>query len=106
MIGIYGLRVVIHFIGKSVCFYLREEDYPTLKNFLNKVSKDLYYGQIIAISIEAYLEFLWMGYLAFKYSGFKTNGDIISFTLGVVLESIALFLLPMAFFYTISMEKM
>ena len=106
MIGIYGLRVMIHFVGKSICFYLREEDYPTIKKFLNKVSKDLYYGQIIAISIEAYLEFLWMGYLALKYSGFKTDGDILSFILGVVLESIALFLLPMAFFYTISMEKM
>jgi hypothetical protein len=75
MIGIYGLRVIIHFVGKFVCFYLREEDYPKLKNFLNKVSKDLYYGQIIAISIEAYLEFLWMGYLALNYSGFKNNGD-------------------------------
>ena len=44
MIGIYGLRLVINFVGKFVCFYLREEDYPTLRNFLNKVSKDLYYG--------------------------------------------------------------
>jgi hypothetical protein len=35
MIGIYGLRVIIHILGKSVCFYLREEDYPRLKNFLN-----------------------------------------------------------------------
>ena len=99
MIGIYGLRVVIHFIGKSVCFYLREEDYPRLKNFLNKVSKDLYYGQIIAISIEAYLEFLWMGYLALNYSGFTNNGDILSVLLGAVLEIIALVLLPMSFFY-------
>ena len=99
MIGIYGLRVMIHFIGKSVCFYLREEDYPRLKNFLNKVSKDLYYGQIIAISIEAYLEFLWMGYLALNYSGFKNNGDIVSVILGAVLEIIALVLLPMSFFY-------
>ena len=99
MIGIYGLRVVIHFIGKSICFYLREEGYPTIKKFLNKVSKDLYYGQIIAISIEAYLEFLWMGYLALNYSGFKNNGDIISVFLGAVLEIIALGLLPMSFFY-------
>ena len=73
---------------------------------MNNFSKELYYGQIIVISIEAYLEFLWMGYLALKYTGFKTNGDILSFTLGVALESIALFFLPMAFFYTISMEKM
>ena len=99
MIGIYGLRVMIHFLGKSLCFYLREEDYPTLKKFLNKISKDLYYGQIIAISIEAYLEFLWMGYLALNYSGFKNNGDIISVFLGAVLEIIALGLLPMSFFY-------
>ena len=99
MIGIYGLRVMIHFIGKSVCFYLREEDYPRLKNFLNKVSKDLYYGQIIAISIEAYLEFLWMGYLALNYSGLNNNGDILSVLLGAVLEIIALGLLPMSFFY-------
>ena len=102
MIGIYGLRVMIHFIGKSVCFYLREEDYPRLKNFLNKVSKDLYYGQIIAISIEAYLEFLWMGYLALNYSGFKNNGDILSVILGAVLEIIALVFLPMSFFYMIA----
>ena len=99
MIGIYGLRVIIHFLGKFVCFYLREEDYPRLKNFLNKVSKDLYYGQIIAISIEAYLEFLWMGYLALKYSGFNNNGDILSVLLGAALEIIALVLLPMSFFY-------
>jgi hypothetical protein len=99
MIGIYGLRVMIHFLGKSLCFYLREEDYPTLKKFLNKISKDLYYGQIIAISIEAYLEFLWMGYLALNYSGFKNNGDILSVLLGAVLEMIALVLLPMSFFY-------
>ena len=38
MIGIYGLRVTIHFVGKFVFFYFREEDYPRLKNFLNKVS--------------------------------------------------------------------
>ena len=106
MIGIYGLRVMIHFLGKSLCFYLREEDYPTLKNFLNKVSKDLYYGQIIAISIEAYLEFLWMGYLALNYSGFKNNGDILSVLLGAVLEIIALVLLPMSFFYMFAQEKM
>ena len=99
MIGIYGLRVMIHFLGKSLCFYLREEDYPTLKKFLNKISKDLYYGQIIAISIEAYLEFLWMGYLALNYSGFKNNGDILSVLLGAVLEIIALVLLPMSLFY-------
>jgi hypothetical protein len=102
MIGIYGLRLVIHFVGKFVCFYLREEEYPTLKKFLNKVSKDLYYGQIIAISIEAYLEFLWMGYLALKYSGFKNNGDILSVLLGAALEIIALVLLPMSFFYMIA----
>ncbi len=102
MIGIYGLRVMVHFIGKSVCSYLREEDYPTLKNFLNKVSKDLYYGQIIAISIEAYFEFLWMGYLALNYSGFKNNGDILSVLLGAVLEIIALVLLPMSFFHMIA----
>ena len=99
MIGIYGLRVTVHFVGKFVSFYFREEDYPRLKNFLNKVSKDLYYGQIIAISIEAYLEFLWMGFLALKYSGFKNNGDILSVLLGAVLEIIALVLLPMSFFY-------
>jgi hypothetical protein len=99
MIGIYGLRVMIHFVGKFLCFYLREENYPTLKKFLNKVSKDLYYGQIIAISIEAYLEFLWMGYLALNYSGLKNNGDILSVLLGAALEIIALVLLPMSFFY-------
>ena len=106
MIGIYGLRVIIHLSGKFFLVFLKQENYPRLTKFLNLISKELYYGQIIAISLEAYLEFLWMGYLALKYSGFKTNGDILSFTLGVVLESIALFLLPMAFFYTISMEKM
>ena len=74
--------------------------------FLNKVSKDLYYGQIIAISIEAYLEFLWMGYLALNYSGFKNNGDILSVLLGAVLEIIALVLLPMSFFYMFAQEKM
>ena len=102
MIGIYGLRVIIHFIGKFIFFYFWEEDYPRIKNFLNKVSKDLYYGQIITLSLEAYLEFLWMGYLALKYSGFKNDGDILSFILGVVLELIALLLLPMSFFYTIA----
>ena len=105
LIGIYGLRVFIHLSGKLFLVFLNEKNYPRFARFLNDFSKKLYYGQIIVISIEAYLEFLWMGYLAFKYSGFKTNGDILSFTLGVFLESIALFLLPMAFFYTISMEK-
>ena len=70
MIGIYGLRVIIHLIGKIVLFYLKEENYPRLAKFLNFISKELYYGQIIALSLEAYLEFLWMGYLALKYSGF------------------------------------
>ena len=51
------------------------------------------------MSIEAYLEFLWMGYLARKYSGFKNNGDIISVLLGAALEIIALVFLPMSFFY-------
>ena len=51
------------------------------------------------MSIEAYLEFLWMGYLALKYSGFKNNGDILSVLLGFALEIIALVLLPMSFFY-------
>ena len=106
IIGIYGLRVIIHLSGKLFLLFLKEENYPRLTRFLNNFSKELYYGQIIVISIEAYLEFLWMGYLALKYTGFKTDGDILSFTLGVALESIALFFLPMAFFYTISMEKM
>ena len=47
-----------------------------------------------------------MGYLALKYSGFKTDGDILSFILGIALESIALFFLPMSFFYMITKEKM
>ncbi len=47
-----------------------------------------------------------MGFLALKYSGFKADGDIISFMLGITLESVALFFLPMSFFYTISIEKM
>ena len=38
MIGIYGLRVAVHFLGKFISFYFREEDYPRFKKFLNKVS--------------------------------------------------------------------
>lgn len=102
MIGIYALKVIIHFFGKFLFFYLREDKFPRLKKFLNKVSKDLYFGQIIAICIEGYLGFLWMGYLALKYSGFKNNGDIISFILGFVLEFISLVLLPMSFFYILT----
>ena len=106
IIGIYGLRVIIHLSGKLFLLFLKEENYPRLARFLNYFSKELYYGQIIVISIEAYLEFLWMGYLALKYSGFKTDGDILSFILGIALESIALFLLPISFFYMITKEKM
>ena len=99
LIGIYGLRVFIHLSGKLFLVFLKEKNYPRFTKFLNKFSKKLYYGQIIVISIEAYLEFLWMGYLALNYSGFKNNGDIISVFLGAVLEIIALGLLPMSFFY-------
>ena len=106
MIGIYALRVIVHLSGKFFLLVLKQENYPRLTKFLNLISKELYYGQIIAISLEAYLEFLWMGYLALKYSGFKANGDILSFILGLALESIALFFLPMSFFYMISKEKM
>lgn len=105
MIGIYVSRVIVHFIGKFLFFYLKQENYPRFKKFMNKVSKNLYFGQIIAISIEAYLEFLWMGYLGLKYSGFKNDGDKVSFILSLLLEFISLVLLPISFFNLLFKKK-
>ena len=106
IIGIYLLRVILHIFGKFVCLFLKMENWLRLSKFLKIISDNLYFGNIISISLEAYLEFIWMGYIAIIYSGFQKNGDIISFMLGVSFEIVALILLPILFFINISQKKL
>ena len=62
----------------------------------------LIYGEIIAIGVETYFEFLISGYLAPTADILTTNGEIISTILGWTVLIIALFLLPITLLWILS----
>ena len=70
IIGIYLLRIIMHIFGKIVNLCLNTKNRLIISKFLKIVSYNLYFGTVISISLEAYLEFIWIGYITIIYSGF------------------------------------
>ena len=98
---IYLIRVIFYFfVSLYVRFTKRGADYQ--KNLKEK----LFYGEILAILLEAYFEFLISGYLQMKAPLDTSDGEYV----GIVTAGIALFLIlvmvPMAFVYILTRKSL
>lgn len=69
------------------------------KSKLRKWKEKLFFGDIITLVLEAYLEFLISGRYAVLELNATSDGEIVSFWIGVVCLVMNLVLMPMAFFY-------
>ena len=86
------------YLLRALCYY------PAVKWYAKRMKKDdaysqelgnsLFYGEIITISVESYIELLIAGYLNSKYQLNSTMGERFSVWISFICIAICLFVLP------------
>mmetsp|Transcript_23187 Transcript_23187/g.35886 ORF Transcript_23187/g.35886 Transcript_23187/m.35886 type:complete len:134 (+) Transcript_23187:3022-3423(+) len=94
---IYTLRVAFFLLlcASSFCTNRFQEKRRSL-------SQTLFFGEILAILIEAYFEFLLSGYLQLKAPLTSTGGESVSIAIGLVGLFLILIFMPLGFFKVLS----
>ena len=87
---LYLLRVFLSIILKLsiLIFRIKKEKSLLIKSY-NKMSENVFFNQIIGLSLEAYMEFYINGLLNLQTPDFSTNGEI----LGMLLASFISFMI-------------
>ena len=99
VIATYIIRIVISGFLKlimKICKKLHGKTPRKIRCCYKYVSDGLYFGSFIGLTLESYLEFLISSYLTLSNPLKKTNGDIISLSLAIILTFLAVIFVPIA----------
>ena len=99
--AISGFLKLIFKLSKKLC----DKKLRIVKKIYKKVTDGLYFGAIIGLTLESYLEFLISSYLTLSHPITSTNGDIISVCFASVLASLAIIFIPIASIFMIFQNK-
>ena len=100
---IYFSRVILSFIMRILVCIFRGRFYT--KEIYEKVSEDIFFNTILAMSIEGFIEFIIFGYLNITTREFTLNGEILGFSFGVFSLSMSGLILPLVLIILILTKK-
>ena len=97
--GSLFIFAVIYFVQLFInIFFLRTIARFSKNTWIQKaykwLSEKLYYGEFIALSQDSYLEFAIAGWLTIHAPLFSTDGEVVSFYVGIYALCVALLIMP------------
>jgi len=97
---LYLIRLVISIFFKVLILILRVEDEESiLVKIYRALSKNIFYNQIISLSLEAYLEFYFNGLINIKTADFSTNGELLGISISYFILFMIHAVIPSLLFY-------
>ena len=94
---LYYVKLIAYVaVVKPIYHYSKKGGY-----LMKSMAESLFYGEIIFMNIEAYLEFLIAGYLNINEPLTSRNGEIISIFIGWYCVFMSLVLMPVLFVFLI-----
>jgi hypothetical protein len=100
IIFLYFLRMVISVFLKILILILRVEDEEsTLVKIYRTFSKNIFFNEIIALSLEAYMEFYIKGLMNLKTADFSANGEWLGILISYFISFMIHGVIPLLLFY-------
>jgi hypothetical protein len=103
LIILYFIRVVLSLLMKILMTIFRGRFYT--KKIYKKVSSEIFFNTILAMSIEGLVEFIIFGYLNTVTREFTMNGEILGFAFGTFSMYMSGIILPFVLIILIVMKK-
>ncbi len=103
LIILYFIRVVLSLLMKILMTIFRGRFYT--KKIYKKVSSEIFFNTILAMSIEGLIEFIIFGYLNTVTREFTMNGEILGFTFGTFSMYMSGLILPFVLIVLIVIKK-
>ena len=103
LIVIYFVRVILSIFLKILIWIFGGRF--NIKEIFKKVSDNIFFNTILAMSIEGLIEFIIYGYLNFKTADFTLNGEVLGFGFGVFSLSMSGFILPVILIVLLSIKS-
>ena len=103
LIILYFIRVAISLFMMILMLIFRGRFYT--KEIYKKVSSEIFFNTILAMSIEGLVEFIIFGYLNTVTKEFTMNGEILGFALGTFSMYTSGLILPLVLIVLILMNK-
>ena len=105
IIFLYFLRMAISIFFKVLILVLRAEDEENiLVKIYRTLSKNIFFNQIISLSLESYMEFYIKGLMNLKTADYSTNGE----WLGILISYFIFFMIhgviPLLLIYLLSID--
>jgi len=94
---IYYVRVLFYFLGVKPFVYFTNRGKAYMKSF----GESLFFGELLFLAMEAYLEFLISGYLNLSEPLSTTSGETVAVALGAYAIILTLVVVPILFVYTV-----
>jgi hypothetical protein len=103
LIILYFIRVALSLLMKILMTIFKGWFYT--KKIYKKVSSEIFFNTILAMSIEGLVEFIIFGYLNTVTKEFTMNGEILGFALGTFSMYTSGLILPLVLIVLIVMKK-
>lgn len=97
---LWFIRTLLFFPVVKLFVYLTGKG----KDYHDKLRDTLFYGEIIVISIESYIELLIAGYLNIKYKLDSTGGESFGVWVSYYCIFMCLVIMPLLSFYILSRD--
>ena len=100
IIFLYFFRMAISVFLKILILILRVEDEESpLVKIYRTLSKNIFFNEIIALSLEAYMEFYINGQMNLKTADFSTNGEWLGISFSYFVYFMIHGVIPLLLFY-------
>ena len=97
---LYFLRMAISILFKVFILILKVKDKEnTLVKVYRALSKNIFFNQIISLSLEAYLEFYINGLINIKTADYSTNGELLGISISYFILFMIYVVIPSLLFY-------
>ena len=97
--SLYILKVILYFIAKVFCFITGVQ----IKG-LDKFGQRLFFNEVLAIVLEAYIEWIISGYLNYVSQDFSVDGERIGVILGYVCLAVVILVIPLVLIYVYTLD--
>ena len=94
---LYYLRVLYYFLIVKPYVHFTGRG----KIYMNRLAESLFFGELLFLAMEAYLEFLISGYLNLSEPLSSTSGEVVATCLGMYSILLTLVVIPVLFYYTV-----